>query len=491
MWIESADAVARGVACLTGGAIFVNQLDEAFIDVTYLARRLHRRARAALPPALLAGLPEKRIAILVPAWQEAAVIREMLDHNLATLDYPKDRYDIFCGTYANDPATQARVDEVAEREPGVHKVVVPHDGPTSKADCLNWIYQGVVVEERRRGIRFDILLMHDSEDVIHPRSLRLICALIPGHDFVQTPVFPLDPGLRSWVAGTYLDEFAESHEKELLVREAIGGVVPSAGVGSAFERGAFEEIAGAHGQRPFQPDSLTEDYDIGVKFRLAGKRAHFASAAWAEDTGTGPRPRLRGAVATREIFPSTFAASVRQRSRWILGIALQSWERFGWRGSWAVRYCFWRDRKGLFTNALVLLAYALALYLLLRQPFAGIGGATPFWRPGEDTALRLILLLNGWAFLWRALLKAWFVGGLYGPGHAALAVPRLVVGNAISIVATARAVRAWLHHRLTGEPLRWFKTAHEFPCAEALLPAQEGATPVAAPAQVSGDAAES
>ena len=36
-------------------------------------------------------------------------------------------------------------------------------------------------------------------------------------------------------------------------------------------------------------------------------------------------------VATREFFPRTAASAIRQRSRWILGIGLQCWERNGWR----------------------------------------------------------------------------------------------------------------------------------------------------------------
>ena len=31
-------------------------------------------------------------------------------------------------------------------------------------------------------------------------------------------------------------------------------------------------------------------------------------------------------------FPDTFSAAVRQKSRWVAGIALQSWTEIGWRG---------------------------------------------------------------------------------------------------------------------------------------------------------------
>src|SRR5262249_21189371 len=79
-----------------------------------------------------------------------------------------------------------------------------------------------------------------------------------------------------------------------------------------------------------------------------------------------------------------------------------------------------------------------------------------------------LLLLNCAALVWRAALKAYFVGRLYGLAQALLSAPRLVAGNIISVLATLRALRQYLAHRVSGEPLRWVKTAHQFPNARAL-----------------------
>jgi adsorption protein B len=355
---------------------------------------------------------------------------------------------------------------------------VPNDGPTSKADCLNWVYQGVVLEERRRDRRFDILLMHDAEDIIHPLSLRLYSLLIPKYQFVQTPVFSLDLKPTQLVAGTYVDEFGEHHLKEMMVRQAMGGLVPSAGVGSAFERSAFDEIALSHEQQPFNVASLTEDYEIGLKFRLSGKRVCFACHTVEIDAVEGRglflnrpvRTRREEYIATREYFPSSFGASVRQRSRWILGIALQAWAQIGWKGALPVRYCLWRDRKGLLNNLLLLLGYALVAYLLGRSIDATMRGTG--WNVAglvpRESPLSYILALNLGALLWRASVKMLFVRRLYGLGQALLVLPRLAVANLIGILATARAVRMYVRHRITGLPLRWLKTTHVFPGAEGL-----------------------
>jgi adsorption protein B len=371
------------------------------------------------------------------------------------------------------------VDKVAKTSSSVRKVVVPHDGPTSKADCLNWIYQGILLEEQRRGERFDILAMHDAEDVIHPLMLRLYGILIPPYEFVQTPVFSLPLAARQVVAGTYIDEFAEHHLKDMLVRQAIGGLIPSAGVGSAFDRDAFEEMARRHGQTPFNTESLTEDYEIGLKFRLANRKVTFACRTLSVEKGAPEEY-----IATREYFPDALSASIRQRSRWICGIALQTWRQIGWKGSLPVLYCLWRDRKAIVTNTLLSLAYALILYFLARTLMA------VFLHSGWDyrevvpshSVLSAVLAVNLWMLIWRFWVKGSLVHRLYGSWQGVLSVPRLVLGNVISLSAMTRAVFQYAHHRWTGKPLRWLKTAHAFPSVD-LLREQEVAHAVPAVAE--------
>jgi adsorption protein B len=471
MHFEAIDSYVRVLTIAISAAIILNLLDDLFIDLNYFLRGLHRRSRRRLTRAELVSPKQQRIAIIVPAWKEAEVIAEMLEHNLGSIDYDRSRYTFFCGTYQNDPGTQACVDSVARRFPSVRKVVVPHDGPTSKADCLNWVYQGIILDEETSGERYDIVLMHDAEDIIHALSLRLVNHLIPRYDFVQTPVFSLELKLDQVVAGTYIDEFAEHHLKDMLVREAIGGLVPSAGVGSAFARDAFEEIACAHDQKPFNTESLTEDYEIAIKFRLAGKRVHFACRTLerpAEPDGViSAREEY---LATREYFPSGASASVRQRSRWVCGITLQTWQQVGWKGPLAVRYCMWRDRKAVITNLVVLLSYVVVLYFAVASSCALITHSD--WSVAHiapaGSLLWYMLWLNSAALVWRASLKAYFVGRLYGPAQALLSVPRLIAGNVIGVLATLRALRQYTMHRITGEPLRWLKTAHQFPNARTL-----------------------
>ncbi|MEI8257538.1 MAG: glycosyl transferase family protein, partial [Deltaproteobacteria bacterium] len=472
---DTFDLVIRVFTVPVAVLFLLNGLDDLFVDLNFFILGLWRR-RLALTVEKLKAVPQKRIAVLVPAWREAAVIEQMLENTISTLDYDPSRFDVFVGTYANDLETQACVDAVCARTPNVVKVVVPHDGPTCKADCLNWVYQGILLAEQRRGIRYDILMLHDSEDVVHPLELRLHNYHIPAYDFVQTPVLPLEVPWYSLFGGTYLDDFAETHLKDMVVRARIGGLVPSAGVGSGFARDAFEEISVASKQEAFDPNSLTEDYEIGLKFRLAGKKTLFAAESITRsriETDSRGRERRRERqeyIATREFFPTSFAATVKQRSRWILGIEFQSWEKIGWKGSLPVLYCLWRDRKAMLSHVGNMIGYIIVLYSLSRLAIGGITG-----HPWSFSYIFPLGSFLWWALMANLVLLAWrwamrfvTVQKIYGALHGFVSLLRMPIGNVINFTALLRATSQWIHHKATGEPLRWASTAHEFPTTNAL-----------------------
>ncbi len=365
---------------------------------------------------------------------------------------------------------------VAARSPTVHEVTVPHDGPTSKADCLNWVYQGIKLVEEQKGVRFDILVMHDSEDVIHPLALRHYNYWIPRCDFVQTPVLPLEIPISQVVGGTYIDEFTEHHLKDMIVRGRIGGLVPSAGVGSAFARDAFEDIAGRHGQLAFDVESLTEDYEIGLKLRLAGKRTLFAADTVEHERevrgpgGTVRKVRVTEYIATREFFPTKLCASIRQRSRWILGIGFQTWAKIGWQGPLPVLYSLYRDRRALLSHVVALLGYVVVVYCLARLGVAELTGEpwtfARIFTPG--TLLFWLVIVNTGLVAWRMGVKIVTLRRVYGWRQSLMSIARFPVNNFVSFLATASAARQFLHHKITKKPLRWKKTDHEFPDMEPL-----------------------
>ena len=86
-----------------------------------------------------------RIAVFIPAWDESAVIADMLGATIRR--WGKADFRIFVGYYANDPLTKAAIGQVDD--PRIEAVLVEDEGPTTKADCLNRLYDALLAAECR------------------------------------------------------------------------------------------------------------------------------------------------------------------------------------------------------------------------------------------------------------------------------------------------------------------------------------------------------
>lgn len=449
MW-ETLIAVHRELTLFAAFGFVLGGLDDLAMDAIWIGRTLWRRLtvyrRHARADALTIRADRPgRIAIFIPAWQEDAVIGHMLAN--AQRVWGDGNYCIYVGVYPNDTATQAAVLPLAGNH--VRMIVCPRPGPTTKADCLNALWRALIGDEMRDG-RVKAIVLHDAEDVVHSSELRVFDALSDRFALVQLPVLPLiDRGSR-WIAGHYNDEFAEAHGKTIVVREAIGAGVPSAGVGSAFSRAMLGAIADARGGAPFDEDSLTEDYELGLRVRERGGRAAFVRL---------PGGSTGGMVAVRAHFPATLDAAVRQKSRWIAGIALSGWDRLGWRGGIAERWMRLHDRRALLGAIVLTVAYAaLVLTVLLGVGHRVLGLRLPHATP----LLTMLFLLTGMLLFWRLAVRAFFVTRAYGWREGLLSIPRVMVGNVVAIIAARRALWLYLKIRRDGV-VRWDKTAHAFP----------------------------
>lgn len=437
---------ARELLTLAAFGLALSGLDDLVIDLLYAARRLAgpRHVPPAPPPAGAPGW----LAVIVPAWDEADVIGAMLARLAATQRHP--RFHVFVGVYPNDPATRAAVAAVGD--PRISAVLCARPGPTTKADCLNQLWDAVLAHEAATGRRFKAVVLHDAEDVVHPLELALQDRWLSTHALVQLPVLPLaDRGSR-WVGGHYLDEFAENHAKDLVVREALGAALPSAGVACAIDRDLLARIAALGEGAPFDAGCLTEDYELGLKVRALGGRGVLVRA----------RDEHGRLIATAEHFPATLAAAVRQKSRWLTGIALAGWDRLGWPGGLADRYMLLRDRKAILASLLVLLAYA-ALPLVAADMLARalVPAIPPLAPPGS--LLAALLAVNAALLAWRLAARALFTARAHGWREGLRAVPRAVVGNLVNALAALRALRRYWRARTGRAALVWEKTAHRFP----------------------------
>ena len=452
---------------------FIFGMDDLFFDLQFLRRLRGKRGEPPVPLEKLRNEPEKLIAIFIPAWNEGGIVNRMADYARKTLIY--ENYDLFIGVYANDPETNRCVDELVKTSPRIHKAVVPHNGPTSKADCLNYIFQAMRSCEIPGRREYEIVALHDAEDILHPLTLKVYNHYVPEHlDMGQIPVFPLElPPLLHWVGNSYLDEFAELHVKDMYSREAIGGVVPSAGVGTAFSRKALDYLGEQNGGLPFPEGSLAEDYLVGMDLTTGGFRTGFIeNPVQREVTKRDSKGRIISQkkvterVAVRENFPRRFVQAVRQKARWIVGTAFQSWEHAGWKGGLAAQYTLVRDRRAPLVHTINAAGYCAIGYMLadfgIRQtPLANTIYMPPLFESGS--LLWKLVLVDTALLCYRLGQKVYHVSDVYGWKQGLFSIPRYPVANFINMGATFWATFVYARHRVLKQPLAWAKTKHIFP----------------------------
>lgn len=427
----------------------VSAVDEFAVDLGWLWLRLSGRARdVALAPGIEAEPLQGRIAVFVPAWHEAEVISHTVRHMLRA--WSQDRFTVYVGCYANDSATVAAAMAGSDTDARIRLVIHDRAGPTTKADCLNRLYAAMGADEARTGRAFTSVVLHDAEDMVHPAALVAIDRGLADSDFVQLPVRPEPQPASPWIAGHYADEFTEAHAKSLVLRGAVGAAIPAAGVGCGFSRLALAGLAarrmGAGQAGPFEAECLTEDYELGLTFSRGTAKGRFLQL---RDSGGE-------LVATRSFFPATLEEAVRQKTRWIHGIALQGWDRLGWTGRAVDVWMALRDRRGPLTAIVLAAAYLLLVIegVLLAARAAGWDGVQPL-----SPALKIMLVVSFSSFLWRAAWRYAFTAREYGVAEGIRSVLRIPVANVIAIMAGRRAMFSYAR-TLRGQQLSWDKTAH-------------------------------
>lgn len=457
--------VERELLLFAGFFFLIGAIDELLVDGIWGWMRLTgkiprvRLKRDDVRSRQLAG----QAAVFIPTWHEDKVIEHTIAHALSA--WAHREYVIYVGVYRNDMATMEAAMRAAGADRRVRLVVHDCNGPSTKADCLNRLYRAMQVDEERTGEAFRMVLLHDAEDMVDPAELGLIDKAIDHAQFVQLPVVPLPQKKSRWIGSHYCEEFAESHAKGMVVRDWLGTCMPAAGVGCALDRRILRKLAEIEGGGgPFSVESLTEDYELGMRVEAAGGRSRFM--------------RVRGEdgslVATRAYFPARLDEAVRQKARWVHGIGLQSWDRLGWEGGITENWMRLRDRRGPLAALVLGCGYC---FFMLAGFFFLLGelGVDRPWK--ADPLLSWLVWANLVSFVWRAGLRFAFTAREYGAKEGMMAVLRIPVANIISIMAGRRALMAYLR-TLRGASPQWEKTRHDLhPAAPAnqIAPAAKAA----------------
>ena len=387
----------------------------------------------------------KMLAIMVANWKEDAVLESMVKGNMANL--PMENVYIFLGVYPNDIETMNIALKMASMYPRVHAVVNTQEGPTYKGQMLNEIVNYIFKTEDKLGVEFEGFILHDSEDILDPNIAYLYSLGLREADFIQTPVFSLPVKWWDLTAGTYMDEFSEIHTKDLLVRQYMGAALPSAGVGTCLSRRLILIFLSRQNGEVFLPDSLTEDYQIGLQTTIWGYKSTFLCFyIEGEDQSK--------IISTREFFPHKFWQSIRQKTRWTTGIAFQGAKNIGWFGNFWQRYFLWRDRKGP-VNAFLTLNLICIVFILPALPEGKVYFSNKY--------LQFILLFNTFGMFLRFGSRIRCVERLYGKACAYSAIIRWPSAMVINMWSGIRSTRQYFESSITGKKIKWVKTEHRLP----------------------------
>ncbi|MBR0849223.1 glycosyl transferase family protein [Bradyrhizobium diazoefficiens] len=424
-------------------SVFINfsSLGDALIDL--FAFGITRSSLARTPGSGSGELPS--IGVFVANWHEAGVLGRMVEGNLSRITAPSVR--LYLGVYPNDTETRDVALALAERYPDRVRVIVNTlAGPTSKGQMLNEMFEQVYTSDERP----EMVVLHDSEDVIDPRTFEVYAAYAEHYDFIQVPVFALNSKHRSMVAATYMDEFAERHTREMIVRNALNATIPSAGVGTCMTRRVIEHFVRTRGN-VLMTGCVTEDYILGTEVKRAGFKAVFAATSAQEQRGLDY-------VATREFFPKSLQAAIKQKTRWVYGINFEATRKLGWEGDAWDRYFFLRDRKGIVTNFLPVASLACLLLIFFEV-------ADPFSTPSDMQDLLAISIGLNFVFLvLRYAVRVAACHEVYGTWDPIGIALRWPVALYINMAAVWRAWKIYLgeSHYAT-RPIAWSKTDHEIP----------------------------
>ncbi len=450
--------------------IFVG-LDDLIWDIVYLFKRLTGKLkRTGIDVKDVEAIPPKMLGIMIAAYNEENVLKEVVENMIKSSQYPRSMYHIFLGVYPNDPETQRVADELVKNYKNVHKVVHVLDGPSSKADNLNNIIKNIYTFEEENKVEFSALIVHDSEDLIHPFEFRLENYLLEQYPAIQMPVFPLQEESsfnniwKNLISGTYLDEFAENHYRLLFARTKLNAFVPSAGTGFVLRRDVLEAFPDYN---IFPVGSLTEDYKLSLEISKMGFPVKYALENIKRVNKKGKI--VREFVATRSMFPSSYRAAVRQKTRWIYGITMQSFSMKDIFKSdklnFQSKYSLYKDWKAKFGNLLLGPGYLNFIYFILSF-FIDL----PVVYPKGSLSWYLMIVLT-LIMLERQLLRFTAIKSVYGYRSAIIStllppiMPiRLVMGNIINFHSTVNAwlTRFSLKTNKNKRKVKWSKTEHDF-----------------------------
>jgi len=267
------------------------------------------------------------ISVLVPLFREGDILPSLIGR-LGALDYPPELADVCLVVEAVDTATLDAL-RAAVLPRNFRVIVVPDGLPRTKPRALNYALN---------FCRGEIIGIYDAEDAPEPAQLRKVAAAFaagPARLGCVQGRLGFYNASRNWLTRCFALEYATWFGIVLTGLSRLGLALPLGGTTCFIRRDALEAVGA------WDAHNVTEDADLGLRLARKGWQTRVL------DIHTGEE-----AVAD----PVTW---VRQRSRWLKGLAM----------TWAVLmrrpFATWQELgTGSFLAAQVMTLGAFAAFLL-------------------------------------------------------------------------------------------------------------------------------
>jgi len=304
-----------------------------------------------------------RTAVLIPAWNEEAVIGASVDRLLG-MDYPKERLRVVVVDDASTDGTPGRILERAALHPGRVVHVRTAVGGKGKAHALNQGLEQVLADDWAEAI-----LIADADVQFEPGTLRRMTRHLADPEVGAVTAYIKEgshhPGYLNRFIGF---EYVTAQAAARRTQNVLGGMACLAGGAQLHSRASLDAIGGR-----IDTTTLAEDTVATFETQLHGRRAIFEPHAvvWAEE-------------------PEDLHGLWKQRLRWSRG-NIQVTRRY--------RDVWFRPFR---QHALGGVTFGLAWFSVLLQPITMIAASMAL----------LLLLALGDTQAWAAFRMLWIVNAV-------------------------------------------------------------------------------
>jgi cellulose synthase/poly-beta-1,6-N-acetylglucosamine synthase-like glycosyltransferase len=210
-----------------------------------------------------------RVVVVVPAWNEAAVLGASIDRLMA-LEYPPDRLRVYVVDDASTDDTPTVVAGKAAQYPGRVVHLRREQGGQGKAHTLNHGIRHALVDDW-----MEALLIMDADVIYRPDSLRRMTRHLADPEVGAVTAFIREGSARPGAVSRFIGyEYVTAQAAARRAQNVLGAMACLAGGAQLHSRANLEAVGGA-----IDTTTLAEDTYTTFLTQLDGRRVVFDGAA--------------------------------------------------------------------------------------------------------------------------------------------------------------------------------------------------------------------